>query len=333
MELLDEIYESIDQVACLDIGGRGIRSLYAPARARGAGPLCFEAVRRLDGVRRGDHVFIITGSLSRAQVTPRIAENDGPLGAAALARALSIGRGAIPVLLTDEPIRETVAAVAGIAGCNVVTPEEAAIAAALPRATTMVTSASISADDELALSESQALVARFAPKAVISIERAGMTADGTYRNALGQDYSQGRARLDHVVETAEQGGIPTIGIGDGGNEIGMGAVKQAVHEHVPHGPVLCAELATDVLIPAGVSNWGGYAVAAALAVRDQNADLAHTPDRERRLLEAAPGLGLIDGSTGRTDPTADGMPMSVHLGVVELLVELARRGAAAHGTK
>ena len=144
MNALTEVYETIDRVACLDIGGRGIRELYAPSRERGSGPLCYEAARRLAGVSRGDHVFIITGSLSRAQVSARIAENDGPLGAAAIARALSIGRGAIPVLLTDEPIRDKVTAIAGIAGCNVLTPEEAVVAAALPRATTMVTSASVS---------------------------------------------------------------------------------------------------------------------------------------------------------------------------------------------
>ena len=82
-----EIYEAIDRLVCLDIGGRGIRELYQPARDRGSAPLCEEAVKRLADVERGDYVFIITGSLSRAQVTPRIAENDGPLGAAAMARA------------------------------------------------------------------------------------------------------------------------------------------------------------------------------------------------------------------------------------------------------
>lgn len=326
-----ELYEAIDSLVCLDIGGRGIRGLYEPARARGSAPLCEEAVNRLGDVGRGDYVFIITGSLSRAQVAARIAENDGPLGAAALARALSIGRGAIPVLLTDEPIRERVASVAGVAGCNVLTPEEAAIAAALPRATTMVTSASVAEDYAEAERQSAALLDRFAPKAVITIERAGWTADGTYRNALGQDYSEGRARLDHVVVLACERNIPTIGIGDGGNEIGMGAIKEAVHAHIPHGPVLCAEVATDVVIPAGVSNWGGYAVAAALAIADGKADLAHTPDRERRLLEASPGIGLIDGSTGRTDPSGDGMPMSVHLAVSELLLQLVRRGCEKAG--
>ena len=95
------------------------------------------------------------------------------------------------------------------------------------------------------------------------------------------------------------------------------------------GPVLCAEVATDGLIPAGVSNWGGYAIAAALALVDENADLAHTPERERRLFEVALGIGFIDGTTGRTDPTGDGIPLSLHLVVGELLMQLLRRGCTA----
>ncbi len=34
-----ELYEAIDSLVCLDIGGRGIRGLYEPARARGSAPL------------------------------------------------------------------------------------------------------------------------------------------------------------------------------------------------------------------------------------------------------------------------------------------------------
>ena len=52
--------------------------------------------------------------------------------------------------------------------------------------------------------------------------------------------------------------IPTIGVGDGGNEIGIGALVEAVHKYVPYGEILCAQLATDVLLSAGVSNWGRF---------------------------------------------------------------------------
>ena len=49
---------------------------------------------------------------------------------------------------------------------------------------------------------------------------------------------------------------------------------------------------------------------------------------ERRLIEAAPTLGLVDGMSGRLEPTVDGMPIEVHVGIVELLSAAVRRGLA-----
>ncbi|MCH9669974.1 MAG: DUF4392 domain-containing protein, partial [Gammaproteobacteria bacterium] len=274
-------------------------------------------------------VFIITGSLSRATVTPSIAENDGPMGAAAIARALSVGFNAIPVVISDEAIIGKLAMMLEVAGCNVMSFDEARAATDTPRFTQVASTATIPSDPTHAAAHCAALIEKYQPACVVTIERAGMTADGTYRNALGQDYSEGRAHLDYLIDVAAERGTPTVGIGDGGNELGMGAVQAAVHEFVPHGPILCAERATDVLLPAGVSNWGGYAIAAALAISQNNPDLAHSVERERRMLEAAPGIGLIDGSTGRLDPTADGMPLAVHLSIVELLCQAVRSSAKA----
>ena len=80
-------------------------------------------------------------------------------------------------------------------------------------------------EDAAALAEGKRLLSELTPKVVIAVERAGMTPRGTYHNMLGQDYSEGRARTDYLVEEAAKRGIPTIGVGDGGNEIGMGAIQ------------------------------------------------------------------------------------------------------------
>lgn len=58
--------------------------------------------------------------------------------------------------------------------------------------------------------------------------------------------------------------IGTIGIGDGGNEIGMGKVRDQVTKHIPYGKEIACRVTADQLITAGVSNWGGYALATAL---------------------------------------------------------------------
>jgi hypothetical protein len=331
MGTIDAMYELIDRIAGLDMGQRGIGGLYAPARALCGEPLCLAAARPLAGLNRGDHVVILTGSLTRAGVSTAIAENDGPVGVAALARAISIGFNAIPVIMVDAPICDKVAAITRVAGQNVVTLEQARIAVATPRFTAIAVIESGEVEDAAARAQARAVIADLAPKAVFSVERTGLSADGTYRNARGEDYSTGRARLDHVITEAAQRGIPTIGVGDGGNEIGMGAVRDAVIEHIPHGEILCAQIATDVLLPCGVSNWGCYAIMAALAILTGNLDLAHTPDLERRLLEAAPGIGLVDGSSGRLDATADGLPLATHLALVELLWTTARRAIETGG--
>ena len=319
------MHELIDRIVNLDIGNRGVAGLYEPARALTGEPLCLAAARHLAGLQTGDRVFILTGSLTRSAVNDRIAENDGPIGAAVLARALTLGFNAVPVILADRSILGTLGRMTELAGPNVMTLEEAEIATGLTRFTGVTVMDGVSSDDAAAPAECKALMEKYAPKAVVSVERAGLTADGTYRNMLGQDYTEGRAKLDHVIAEAAAAGIPTIGIGDGGNEIGMGAIPEAVAAHIPHGPVLCSTVATDVLFPVGVSNWGCYGVAASLAILAGDLRLAHSAELERRLIEASASVGLVDGTTGMLDPTVDGLPVAVHAGLVEMLQNVVQR--------
>ena len=86
--------------------------------------------------------------------------------------------------------------------------------------------------------------------------------------------------------------IATIGIGDGGNEIGMGKVHQQVIEHILNGQNIASTVATDHLVTAGVSNWGGSALVAALRV------LNHCPMHSRY---ARRGAGTDGVSIPRED--------------------------------
>ena len=54
--------------------------------------------------------------------------------------------------------------------------------------------------------------------------------------------------------------------------------------------------------------------------------IAHSATLERHLIEASPGIGLIDGTTGRLDATVDGLPVAVHEGIVNLLAQAVRKG-------
>src|SRR5439155_24760601 len=94
---------------------------------------------------------------------------------------------------------------------------------------------------------------------------------------------------------------------------------------------IAAVVPVDHLVVAGVSNWGGYGIAAALG-RLTGLDLLHTPEIERRLVEACVAAGACDGVTRRREPTVDGLAAETHAAVVDLLRLASRSGIMRTGT-
>jgi len=148
---------------------------------------------------------------------------------------------------------------------------------------------------------------------LISIEVAGPSwLDGRRYNMSGVEIGEYSPPLYSIVDEANRRGLTTtIGIGDGGNEIGMGRVSWAtIARNIPNGAQIACRVPTDHLIVAGVSNWGAYALAAGLFVlRDRKppADL-FDPDRELAILEAMVRDGpFVDGVTGQQTATVDGL--------------------------
>ncbi|XP_076835343.1 D-glutamate cyclase, mitochondrial [Brachyhypopomus gauderio] len=105
---------------------------------------------------------------------------------------------------------------------------------------------------------------------LMAVERSGRASDGNYYNMRGVNIKHLVDPIDDLFTTASAiPGITTTGIGDGGNELGMGKVKHAVRAHMPQGSLIACDVAADFAITAGVSNWGGYAVACSLYVLNQ----------------------------------------------------------------
>ena len=77
-------------------------------------------------------------------------------------------------------------------------------------------------------------------------------------------------------------------------------------------------IATDIMVSASVSNWGAYAVAAALAVLRQEPALLHTPELERELIAASVAAGARDGATFAADLLVDGIDWTGHASFVGL---------------
>jgi hypothetical protein len=106
-------------------------------------------------------------------------------------------------------------------------------------------------------------------------------------------------------------GLTTIGIGDGGNEIGMGKIPwDVIRNNIPGGAKVACRVPTDHLLVAGISNWGAYGLAAGvwpLKGKRPPARLFDT-ERERELLQLMVERGpLVDGVTGLQAATVDGL--------------------------
>lgn len=215
-------------------------------------------------------------------------ESDGPIGAIALYRTLAEMK-CRPVFVCAPPISE-------ILSRNFMTYE-------LPLA-----------DWEKSRSAVTQALKDLKPSLIVSIERPGVTADGRYYNMHGNDISELTAKYDLFFS---ESGCPSIAFGDGGNEIGMGNVREALATM----DIIPAITTCDELVIASVSNWGVYGVIAALG-RMIDRDLFHIFDPEtiaRYLVDN----GCVDGVTTRNESSEDGFPISVGMAIIQQLRDLA----------
>ena len=260
---------------------RGVAAL----RSHVAADFCHAAARLL-----ADHagpVLITTGFYILRTGTP---ETDGPPGAVAIGRALErLGRRVLHV--TD---RVSAALMKGLTG-----PDRVLTFPVM--------------DEAASRTHARELLDRHRPALLISIERCGRTAAGRYLNMRGLDVSADTAQVDFLFD----GSIPSVGVGDGGNEIGMGNVAEAV---AASGTLVSDPCVTrvDKLVIASVSNWGGYGLVAALS-SIVGRDLLPTLDEERGLVERTAALGAVDGTTGEADGKVDGFLPAV---TAEILTDL-----------
>jgi len=156
---------------------------------------------------------------------------------------------------------------------------------------------------------------------LVCLERAGIAADGNTYTMSGQDVSQFCADASGLFKNASQ----TVAIGDGGNELGLGGCNEATKAHIPLGAKIgCStEFSADNIVIAGVSNWGGYAIALGLSLlRDVT-----VPDTnsERTIAEILKQFGICDGVTGKCELTVDGMSLEKHLEILNGMTEIVKR--------
>lgn len=162
---------------------------------------------------------------------------------------------------------------------------------------------------------------------LIAIERVAPGSDGKPHREHGWDMSRETAPLHLLFDAETKGPWYTIGIGDGGNEIGMGSLPKAVIEsQIPNGNVIAATTAVDSLLVAGVSNWGAYGLLAATAcikptLRGALLQYFNREMDHRYLLAAVETGQAVDDSRvdrpGRPQMSVDRIPWEQHAVVLE----------------
>jgi len=331
-----DIFDRIDNLVNLDIPGRGvINLLFQFARKRVDYPLTLLASQRLNQIlERGDIVFIATGWPDRPEITPDIAETDGPPGAASLARAINRACHAVPFIFIEENLVQAMSMVVNAAGLKVLPPLQAI---ETPTYHAPINSASVLSfpiEKDMAIKRAYELIKKYQPKAVITIEKGGMNEEEVIHTSRGVGSSKYMAKIDYLVQEAIKNNVTTIGIGDGGNEIGMGCIQEEIRKNLPFGDKckcpcqagIAPATRTDFLITAAISNWGAYGLAAGLSLLKNDISIFHNREVEKRVLQKAADAGFIDGINGYTEPGADGLPSRVHESFVEVLRELLVRG-------
>src|SRR5206468_2038016 len=81
-----------------------------------------------------------------------------------------------------------------------------------------------------------------------------------YHTMGGRDITLHMSPAHWLFEEVSKGlPIQTIGIGDGGNEIGMGKIPwNIIRRNISGGGRVACRVATDHLLVCGISNWGAY---------------------------------------------------------------------------
>ena len=295
--------------------------LYEAAREKAGAPLCHLAAKALaDKVRRGDTVLITTGLIAPPYM---VAEEDGPIAAATLARAVDVGLDATPIIICQAVVVQAMEALCQAVGLMPTTPE---LAVVTPRKVILLP---FPLDDELARREAVRLLDQFKPKALVAIEKLSKNAKGVYHNGFGIDVSSVQAKVDHLFDIAREREIATVGVGDGGNEIGTACIADAVRKVVPTGAKcgcpcasgIAAATDTDYCVFGSKSNYGGFAIEACLAAGLERPEILHSEVVGRRIHEAGASMGLVDPFTGLAFGWDD---FPVEKNVNELVVNLIR---------
>lgn len=146
-----------------------------------------------------------------------------------------------------------------------------------------------------------------------------------------EDITRFTAKTHLLLEVQKKWHLPieSIGIGDRGNEIGAGRIPWETFKHhsqTHREAIFCSRIKTDYFISSGISNWGGYALLAGVALLMGRKKILEkvTPEQEERVLDHLIYHGpAIDGITRKQDSSVDGIEFKDYFRIIERVMEIA----------
>lgn len=325
--------EGIDRLTTIEIRNGGlptgkIAPLYAAARADAGdtSPTLNAALALSSRVSAGDRVLFLTGA--GAPPTLPQGENDGPPGAAAVARAIYWGLNAIPVYVSEQRHHVPIVAASEAAGVMIRDYETASEYRLGGSAFTAPL------EQEKFSDWASDLLDKISPVAIVTIELMGVNKLDILHNVTGHSGWSPSLKWSALFDEAAARGILSIGIGDGGNEVGMGRIVEttrAVQDYgaecqCPCGGGMATVEQTDHLIVAGVSNWGGYALEAALAlVIGQQME---SPEIAEKVISDCTDAGALESVYCTKQFSVDGTPGAVSTSLVRVMEAMVNVGLA-----
>lgn len=339
---LETIGRTLDHLIAADLTARGVvDALFETARAETAsraqagseefqagiarpGPSLLATVAaaiagRLEREGKGARALLATGYPSRSWMFDDLTETDGPVGVAVLARVLEEAWGVVPLVVTGRQLVPVVEATLRSAGLIVGTVEQALASKPGPPAAAVTAVIPFTADREAAEEEARVLLRRAAPALALAVEMPDRAADGQYHNVSGREVPPHLVAAAHVLFTeARKQGVLTVGIGDGGNELGMGNLAPALSRWMEGAGAFLARTEVDLAIAASVSNTGAFGLAAALAAAAGRPDVLSRID-VGRVIERCSDAGAVEGVSSRVDPMSDGVPLALNRALWDLM--------------
>ena len=250
---------------------------------------CKEAAEYILSWKKGV-IFIATGFYVAGH-----AETDGPPGALIISLVLK-KLGYTPVILTDKYCQNF-----------------------FEKYDIKVIYMEIAMEKEKKIEFVERTIKEYNPTGMISIERCGLNIQDKYANMRNICISEYTAEIDLFFKMYYNK-IPTVGIGDGGNEIGMGNLEDIIKNNLNLVP---CKIKVDKLIISSVSNWGGYGLVAYLCNLTKNKQFFETVEKTvKDYIKFIISLGSVDGITHENVEKVDGFDIDIELDIIRTLLKV-----------